>query len=762
MTGLLAALTACSPAKYLPQDNHLLSKNRVEITGRNITEDQVNGYVVQKPNKKILGMRFHLFLYNLSNLEKTKWPHNWLRRIGEEPVVYNPVLTASSLSQIKQFLQNKGYYNAAVKDTVYFQGNNARVQYSITTGDPYRVQSIEYFFEDTGLVSLILPDTINSLLGKGMKFDKDVLQNERIRIESLLKEQGYYRFSKEYIYFQANTFPEEKSVDLVMGFKEYVEGSPDPRSKVKHHPKYMIGKVYVFPDYAALSGTGAIYPSSVLDTVFYRDQYFLYPGKFTMRPAVITNFNNIVPGQFYKQSNVNRTYRNLSELGPIRYTNIVFTDDSVTLDRNRLLDCRIELTRKKVQSYQAEVAGTNSSGDLGIRGNISYQNLNLFRGAETFNIRFTGAIEALKNRTDKKYTSMREIGAETSIVFPKFFAPLRLSKFARKYSPKTALSASFNYQSRPDYTRSIANASFSYQWKTSEYLTHTFWPVELNYVQIYEDRSSAEFLDSIKTTPLGYSFEDHMVNVARYGFELNNQHIGKSKDFIFLRSNLESAGNLVYLVNSIVSSDSASDQYLLFNVPYFQYLRGDVDFRYYNIIDKQNKFAYRFYAGMGFPYGNSTSLPYEKKFFAGGPNSLRAWTTRDLGPGSYVDTTTSTSEFAYPNKNGDIKIEANVEYRFKIFWKMEGAIFLDAGNIWALNEVEGRQGAEFKWNRFYREIAVGTGLGVRFDFSFFLMRIDFGLKLRDPSLPENERWLPLFRNRGFNDLHLNFGIGYPF
>ena len=756
---------SCTPAKYLPEGSYLLSKNNVESTQKSITESQLKSYIIQKPNKKIIGVRFHLFLYNLSNIQKNRWPHNWLRRIGEEPVIYNPTLTSGSAEQLRQFLENKGFYHADIQDTVIFRRKNARAFYTIDPQEPYRVQHIAYSFEDTGLIGQVLPDTINSLIKKGMKFDKDVLQNERLRIETLLKENGYFRFSKEYIYFTAVIDAEAYSVDLEMGFKEFVEGKPDPRTKIKRHPKYLINRVFIYPDYG--SAGSSIAPTAgemTFDTTYFQNLYFLNQGKPRLNPGVISNVNYINPGQYYCLSNVNKTYRNLSELGPIRYTNISFSENDSLTNRytEKLLDCRIELTRKKVQSYQTEIAGTNSGGDLGIRGNLSYQNLNLLRGAEIFNMRITGALEALKNRSDQKYSSMKEIGFETGIIFPKFFSPFRMSNFVRKYSPKTSISASFNYQSRPDYTRSIANGSFSYRWNATPFIAHTIWPLEVNYVQIYEDRSSAEFIDSIKNTPLGYSFEDHLVNVIRYGFELNNQRIGRSKDFAFLRFNVETAGNLVNAANKVFNAESVNGQYQLFNVPYFQYLRSDMDVRYYNIINVQNKFAYRVYVGLGYPYGNSGTLPYEKKFFSGGPNSIRAWSSRDLGPGSYVDTTTVPSIFSFPNKNGDIKLEANIEYRFKVIWKMEAAIFLDAGNIWTINPEENKPGAEFQWNRFYREIALGTGIGTRFDFSFFLLRFDFGLKVRDPAMPEEERWLPVFRNFSFKDFHLNFGIGYPF
>jgi outer membrane protein assembly factor BamA len=274
-------------------------------------------------------------------------------------------------------------------------------------------------------------------------------------------------------------------------------------------------------------------------------------------------------------------------------------------------------------------------------------------------------------------------------------------------------------------------------------------------VQIYKNLSDSVFLDSISSTPLGYSFEDHLVNVIRYGFELNRQAIGKSRNFIFTRFTIETAGNLIYVANSLFRSGDST----VFNVPYFQFLRSDVDFRYYNVIDKQNTFVYRLFVGAGYPYGNSTALPYEKKYFSGGPNSIRAWNTRDLGPGSFVDKdTTRNSVFYYPNKNGDIKLEANIEYRFKVFWKMEGAIFADMGNVWEVHADENKPGANFKWNRFYKEIAVGTGIGARFDFSFLLLRLDFGIKVRDPAYG----WIPVFENFTLHDLHFKFGIGYPF
>jgi len=756
---------SCSSARYVPEGDYLLNRNSVEVSKNTLPENELKSYIVQRPNKKLLGIRFYLFLYNLSNLEKDKWPHNWLRNIGEEPVVYSPEMTASSVERLDQFLENKGYYDADVSDTVVFHGKNAKVTYSILSGQPYTVRSISYRIKDTAVASLILADTLHSLLEKGMVFDKDLLQDERLRIENLLKEQGYFRFSKEYVYYQANEVDSPAtSFDLTMRIEDFIEGNAIRGAEYIPHPKYSIGNIYVYPNMGTPDDTDMALAAQPYDTLAYDGQFFLYKGKLNLKPSVVSNTSYLIPGQYYRLSNVNRTYRNLSELGLVRYTNIAFVEGNSAAepDGKHLLDCRIELTQKKIQSYQIEPVGTITDGDMGVRGNLLYQNLNLFRGAEILNLGFTGAIEALKNRTNKKFSNMKELGVETSIVFPKFLSPFRLERFVRRFSPTTSISASYNYQSRPDYTRSIANASFSYRWNASQYLTHTFWPFELNYVQIYEDRSDRNFIDSVRNTPIGYSFEDHMVNTAGYSLELNNQQIGQSRNFIYFRLNLETAGNFVNVFHSIFSGNEEVYPRQFLNVPYFQYLRGDMDFRYYDIRNTRNSLVYRLYFGMGYSYGNSVALPYEKKFFSGGPNSLRAWSTRDLGPGSYVETAADTTIFNYANKTGDVKFEANLEYRFKVVWKMEGALFLDAGNIWALRSETGKPNADFKWNRFYKEIAIGTGFGVRFDFSFFVLRFDFGLKLHDPALPENERWIPVLKDFSLNDLHLKFGIGYPF
>jgi outer membrane protein assembly factor BamA len=360
-----------------------------------------------------------------------------------------------------------------------------------------------------------------------------------------------------------------------------------------------------------------------------------------------------------------------------------------------------------------------------------------------------------EGKTSNFKNLMKEGGIETTLTLPKFLVPFPAQRFTMKYNPRTVISTSYNYQDRPDYVRTIASTSLSYRWKGNSFNTHQLYPIDFNYVSLPNDIDSALQAD-IANTPLVSSFQNHTILASRYTFEYTTQVIEKKEDFIYLRSNIESAGNLLHNFAKLTPNENDTN---LMGVPYFQYLKGDVEFQVHNQITQGNKVVYRFFAGMGYPLGNSDALPFEKLYFSGGPNGIRAWSTARLGPGS--DTSRQAS---YASKMGDIRLEANLEYRFRLFWKLEGAFFLDVGNIWTLREYDTRPGTNFDWDRFYKEIAVGTGVGARFDFSFLIIRLDFGLKMRDPAILEGSRWID------FNSMEYTlrqrstwqFGIGYPF
>ena len=752
---LFAFMISCAPARYVPENSYLLHKNKLIVEQNKIDKSKLEAYILQKPNKRILGIRLNLFYYNLSNIDKTRWPHSWLRRIGEEPVIYDPFLTARTHDQLKIYLENRGFYDAQVTDSVRFNKKNAKVRYEITPGEPLQVRRIYYLFEDTSIVSLILNDTANSLIVKRMLFDKEILQDERIRLEELMKQNGYYNFSKEYIYYNAELVRGTHFVDLTLGIKEYVEGEINRRSMVRHHKKYKINDVTFYPNYnpyEALANSGN---NDNLDTINYERTKFIFRNKLNIKPQVIYDHYYIIPDEIYDIRENNKTYRNLSSLGLFKFININYAepeDDKKDSSGYYPLDCQIELTQRNIQSFQHEIVGTNSYGDIGVRYNLLYQNLNLFRGAENFNLKFTGAFEALRYSSLTDLSRTFEMGTETRIEIPKFFLPFRLTEFVKSYSPKTVLTLALNHRIEKQYVRTFANASFGYTWRGNKYLRHSLFPFELNYVQVDEERSKA-FLEIVDSTFLEYSFTDHLVGVTRYTFEYNTQEIGKIRDFVFMKFNFELAGNSLYTINKWTGSKVVEGSYQLFNVRFSQYTRADLEFKYFRVFNSRNTLVYRGFAGAGYPYGNSNSMPFEKKYFVGGPNSVRAWNAYSLGP---------NSKEKYEN-TGDIKLEFNLEYRFKLFWKLEGALFMDAGNIWDIYYQESRANAFFEWNKFYRDLAIGTGFGTRFDFSIFLLRIDIAMKLRDPIASAGDRFVLASRKLTFkDDFALQFGIGYPF
>jgi len=751
-------VSSCGSAKYVPNEKYLLDKYTIKTDSKKINQEELVTYVKQKPNKKILGLKFHLSVYNLSREKKDNWWNRWLRTIGEEPVIFDEYLTNKTRSQLQLYLHNKGYYNGTVSDTILYKKKKAKVIYTLDLQEPYRINSVKYRFEDTTLMKFILADTVNSLLKTGDNFDVDVLSGERERIEKLLKDRGFYNFSKEYIFYQADSSKKLHKVDVNLVVKKYRQLNTNGNFIEIPHPKYKIGNVYIVTCFDAKEAlANPIEYRANLDTLVIDGVTILYNEKQNVKPGVVISSNFILPSEYYKLSNVSQSYRNLSSLQLFRLVTIDFTEPENQQDmQERTIDCTIQLTPFVLQSYSIELEGTNSSGNIGGGGNLVYQHRNLFMGAENFNMRFKGALETIKENNSTAYGNMLELGAEANLSIPKFLLPFRTEQFIRKFNPKTTLRLAYNFQRRPDYVRTVANASFGYIWKGNKYLTHVINPVEINLVKI--PYKSPEFINLLEGTYIYYSYQPHLVSVTNYSLTFTNQNLQKSKDFVYVKFNAEAAGNIMYSAYTLTGQEKTNGVYELFNTGFAQYVRGDIDFRHYNILNPGNSIVYRLFAGAGLPYRNSTALPFEKKYFSGGANSIRAWQVRDLGPGSYKALATTR----YSNQTADIKLEANLEYRFKLFWVLEGALFVDAGNIWAINKNDDREGALFELNKFYNDIAVGTGFGTRFDFSFFIFRFDLGIKTRDPEYDSGQKWIFGPRKLAREDFVLNLGIGYPF
>jgi len=748
----------------VPEGETLLDNNHISVTNDGIKKSDLVPYIRQKPNKKIFGARFHLGLYNLSNIKKEKWPHSWLRNIGEEPVIYDPASTEKSRDQIQSYIASKGYFDSRVIDSTNSVNRRSKVYYNVSLRTPYTIRNLYYEFADSTIHKLFNFDSVNCLIERGKPYDVDVLQAERTRFERFIKDRGFYGFSTDHIYFRVDSTIGNRQVNIYYGIKNFMHLDKSGRPVYVPHSIYRIRNIYIFPDFVpkdVLEG-GEAYLKS-LDTVNYKDFYFISPKK---KPELkydqIVHSLYLKPGSIYNVTNTEQTQNHLMSLRTFRLVNIFFKESEVTEgseNREMKLDCFIQLTLLDQQSYKIELEGTNTTGDFGGALNLVYQHKNLFHGAELFNLKLKGAYEALsQSDTLRKLRSTQEYGIETSLRFPKFLLPvLKAERFIKKYNPTTTIVAAYNYQKMPFYTRTIANASFGYTWNAGSYKTHIVNPLQLNLVNLL--RIDENFQKKIDTTSyLAYSYKDVMILGGNYSYIFNNQKIQKSKDYWFLRFNAEISGNLLSAVSHFAGLAKKDGSYHIFGQPFAQYFRADADLRYNVILNDVSSMVYRGFIGIGIPYGNSRAIPFEKQYFGGGANGIRAWQVRTLGPGSYKH-----EEKGFVNQTADIKIEGNAEYRFKLFWILEGALFIDAGNIWTYNEDKARPGSKFVFKYLLDDIALGSGTGLRFDFKFVIGRLDMGVKLRDPSIHNESKWI--IADRGYNfrdDFTLVLGIGYPF
>lgn len=500
---------SCSPTRRVPENEYLLDKSKVKIDQGKVNKEELKTYIRQKSNKRILGLRFHLWLYNMANPEKEKGVSAWLRRIGEEPVIYDEYLKEKSAQQLKTYLNSKGYFNAQVVDTVFFRRKKARVNYYVSPNQPVKIRSLSYIIQDKAIEPIIMNDTPNSLVKIGGNFDTDMLQDERQRLELLLKQKGYYNFDKQYITYLADSSSYALSADLTLIVKKFQQSDTNNTIQLKDHMKYKINRVYVYTDFdprQALLQKEKYYSS--FDTVYDNGIYFInQPGDRTNH-KIIFQSNFIKEGSFYNLNNVNSTYQHLNGLQLFKLINIQFKEiDSLASDSLALghLDCNIQLTKYFLQSYTLELQGTNSSGNIGVGGNILYQHRSLFGGAEIVDFKINGSIETL-NEQIRGINNTIELGGDITVNIPKFMLPVfRAEEFSKKYKPKTQISIGYNYQDRPDYQRTIANFSYGYIWDENRYKKHAIRLVEFNAVKL--PFVTSDFKTYIEKTLLSSSYE---------------------------------------------------------------------------------------------------------------------------------------------------------------------------------------------------------------------------------------------------------------
>ena len=702
---ILLLTTACSTGKYVQEGEYILDKVAVVSDQSDYNAAPLSQYVRQKEKPKL----FSLFRNPFSR----------------KPVIYDTLQARLSCQDLMTAMQNEGYMNAGVSLYTETKGKKLKATYLLHPGQPFLIGKVNYDIQDEGIQQLLhLDQPANQQIKPGMRFTVETLDNERKRIAGLLSDNGYFRFNKDFIHFTADTIMGRKDIALTLQLRKY---KPNNNSPEVDHTRYLIRDV--------------LFQSNDSDRI-------------NLRKQVLLNATAIKAGRPYDASALQRTYNNFARLQAVKYTNIKFAEVPDT----NLLDCHIQISTNKPSTISFQPEGTNTAGDLGAAASITYTNRNLFHGSEQLSIEFRGAYEAitgLEGYQDQNYT---EFSVETKLVFPRFLAPFLSKSFRRRQTASSEWAVSWDFQNRPEFHRRVFSSAWRYRWsEPKHHLNYRFDLLDLNYVYMpwISSTFKRDYLDNAenRNAILRYNYED--IFIMKTGFT-----VSYTDGVDAVRANFESAGNLLNGVSKGFGFKTNSQgQHTLFNIAYAQYVKFDFDYTHLFQFDKRNALALHAGLGVAYPYGNSTVLPFEKRYFSGGANSVRGWSVRELGPGKFKGT---DGRIDFINQTGDVKLDLNAEYRSSLFWKFQGALFIDAGNIWTLRNYAEQPGGQFKFTEFYKQIAASYGMGLRLNFDYFILRFDVGMKAINPAYEsEKEHW-SIIHPKLSRDFDFHFAVGLPF
>ncbi len=772
--GLVIAtlLSSCSVRRFVPEGKHFLDENKVVIKNKPVefTKSDVSTYIIQKPffKTKLSSHNPVKTYYRAQRHPKNRFLQWMNRHVGEEPEYFDPELAYQSTQQIEQYLDNRGYFNSKV--TVETKVSKRRRKrhliraiYTIEAAEPYRISKINYQIEDTVIARSLQRIEQRFPAKEGDIYNAYTLDNQRTMITDFLRNTGYYYFTKDYITYEVDSSFNNHTLEVTMK----IANAKDKKTNKTHpHKRYYINNINIYPDHSPFL-VNAPYTDST--TISFSNNFrnipntlhFYFHNKPYIRPSTFSQIIQIYQGRPYRQQLVSQTYSALSSLKIISSSSIEFDTVPSPNDTLNLLDCNIMLRRNNFHSIKLQAEGTNSGGDLGISGSITYTNKNIFHGSESLLLSVKGGLEAQEitdmfqiEQSDRSVFNTSELIFTSSLNIPRFLSPFPLKTFVRDYQPKTTFSLGGSVQVRYAYSRYISMGTFGYDWKANPRLQFIVTPFYLNFVKVNPIPEFQALLDQESNQRLKNQYTNHLIYGGRYSVIYNTQNINRTGNYIYLRGNLESSGGLVSLFNGTRLLTDSDNHHELFGIRYAQYIRADIDFRQYIRLGDKSMLVFRQLIGAGIPYGNSYDMPFERCFYSGGSTGMRAWDYRKLGPGAYVP----TDENVNIERIGDLQLELNAELRFPIRKSMNGALFMDAGNIWNYHANDLLPNGEFHFNTFYNQLAIDAGFGVRFDFNIAVIRIDAALPIRYPYPNEfGKHW-----RTDIMDTHFVFNIGYPF
>ena len=728
--GAMVFFSSCSSTKYVPKDQYLLKSVKVksESNYHDINTLALRNYVRQMPNSRWFSLyKLPLAVYSLSGRDSTKWINRTLKSMGEAPVVFDSLSSVQTCADLAQQLKNEGFLDAQVRLQVSTKGRKAKVEYLLQPGEPYFVDSIGYAIQDTTIARILSRQGASaSLLYKGMKFDVSKLDAERKRISTLLSDSGYYRFHKDYITYQADSISHSRLINLTLHLAPYQL----PNEEYVPHTRYWMRHINY--------GSGS-------------------PGdnQIHLRQHVLQECTHLHSGSPYSASGLQNTYNHFGRLQAVKYTNITFKQ----VPDADSLDCQILLQNNKPSTLSFQPEGTNTAGDLGAAASLTYQNRNLFRGSEVLSIQLRGAYEAIRGLEGYSNQNFVEYSAEAKLQFPRFISPFVNRRIRRLVNATSEVSLLYDLQDRPEFHRRLLSAAWRYKWSFPHRKDKFQVDVlDLNYVFMpwISETFHNEYLrnDNNRNAILRYNYEDLFITKIGFGYSI-------TKGNTAFKSNIETSGNLLSLASRMWNAKKDElGHYQVFNIAFAQYVKCDLDLSHVLMIDKNNQLVFHAGLGVAYPYGNSTVMPFEKRYFSGGANSVRGWTVRSLGPGKYKE---QDGRINFINQTGDMKLDLNAEYRTYLFWKFNGALFVDAGNIWTIRQYDEQPGGQFSFKDFPRQLAVSYGLGLRLNFDYFILRFDLGMKAVNPAYEaEDDEHYPVLHPNFKRDYAFHFAVGMPF
>jgi outer membrane protein insertion porin family len=767
----LLFLFGCSSTQFLKEGETFYNGAKIEfqtngkrVGRKNILEKDMLEYITPKPNAKFFGSRPAVwFFFKTETPKKKKGLRNVLKnKIGKPPVLMSDVVPDRTAKKLSGYLYNEGYFKSDVRSSVVTKGKESTVVYTVDLERPFTLGKINFPHPKDSVYALVVRALKEkSLLKTGQRYQLGRLQAEQQRIEVELKNKGFYYFDDRYLLFKADSTVGDRKVDLDL----VVEPDMPEKARVV----YRINEVNIFPRYAFSTDTTNIDP----DTLHIQYFHFMQTLR-NFRPEILMDLINLRKGERYSREAQDLTLTHLMGLGTFKFVNIRFEPiDSA------LLDVNIYLTQLKKKSVRMEAQGVSKSNNfVGPGVSFTFTNRNFMKGAELFQVKLNTSYEVQFSRQSVRPLNSFDVGVETSLTFPRFILPLSLDFSTKRFLPKTQIRLAYNLQSRVSYFRlNSFHLGYGYNWRETTSKTHELFPIDITYVKT--DQTSPEFRALLlQNSLLAKSFENQFIVGSHYSYTLNTQMKEQQVDqyqrrkfkrnSFYFNGSVEVAGNLLHEVQTKVEKPQ-EEPFTLFGSPYSQYARFDVDLRYYWQPDLKNKIATRLNLATGYAYGNSETMPYIKQFAIGGSTSIRAFPARSIGPGTYNARPLNAyrSRTLFIDQRGDIKLEGNIEYRFDIYKSFKGAVFTDAGNIWLRHEEPTRPGGKFEKDTFLKQLAVGSGAGMRYDFGFFVLRLDIAFPIRKPFLPEGERWVVDQINFGSknwrrNNLIFNIAIGYPF